>query len=177
MHIPPDACEQSAINYVCLSFSKRSFACISLVTCLLNHELNEDDREHCIEKLRHPDTVHKCFRLVLYRYLVPRYLSALVSTRCDYCNALHPGLSQSSLRLQLEQNVAATLKTDTRRFERIAMFLAARHWVPVKFRINFIFNFMVWHLASSVRSLSHMCQVVIWGNLPSWDILIFQLNK
>ena len=65
-------------------------------------------------------------------------IHAFISTRLDYCNALFAGISSTALsRLQLVQNAAARLLTRTRRREHITPVLAALHWLPVQYRINF----------------------------------------
>ena len=64
-------------------------------------------------------------------------VNALVFSRLDYCNALYSGLQNLIHRLQLVQNTAARLITGTRKFEHITPVLAALHWLPVSFRIQF----------------------------------------
>ena len=65
-------------------------------------------------------------------------IHAFITTRLDYCNALYVGVSQASLsRLQLVQNSAARLLTETRKREHITPVLASLHWLPVNFRIDF----------------------------------------
>ena len=58
--------------------------------------------------------------------------------RLDFCNALYSGISKGAIhRLQLVQNAAARLITGTRRSEHITPALAALHWLPVIYRIDF----------------------------------------
>lgn len=65
-------------------------------------------------------------------------IHAFISSRLDYCNALYVGVSQSSLRrLQLVQNAAARLLTNTRKREHITPILSSLHWLPVSFRVDF----------------------------------------
>ena len=65
-------------------------------------------------------------------------VNALVYSRLDYCNALYSGVNQNLIhRLQLVQNAAARLITGTRKYDHITPVLAALHWLPVSFRINF----------------------------------------
>ncbi|XP_061735347.1 discoidin, CUB and LCCL domain-containing protein 2 isoform X1 [Nerophis ophidion] len=67
-----------------------------------------------------------------------KLIHAFISNGLDYCNALYVGISQASLaRLQLVQNSAARLLTQTRRREHITPILASLHWLPVRYPINF----------------------------------------
>ena len=67
-----------------------------------------------------------------------RVIHAFISTRLDYCNAIYVGVNQASLsRLQLVQNAAVHLLTETRRRDHIIPVLAFLHWLPVRFRIDF----------------------------------------
>ena len=76
-------------------------------------------------------------------------IHAFISSRLDYCNSLLSGIDQSSLRrLQLVQNAAARLLTGTKKREHITPVLAALHWLPVHFRIDFkilLFTFKSLH--------------------------------
>ena len=63
---------------------------------------------------------------------------AFVLSRLDYCNALYTGLPKKTVeRLQLIQNAAARILTNTRKRDHITPVLASLHWIPVKFRIDF----------------------------------------
>ena len=76
-------------------------------------------------------------------------IHAFITTHLDYCNALYVGVNQSSLsRLQLVQNAAARLLTKTRKQEHISPVLAALHWLPVHFRINF--KLLMYSMSTSV---------------------------
>ena len=67
-----------------------------------------------------------------------KVIHAFISSRIDYCNALYSGLPKKVIsRLQLVQNSAARLLTNTRRREHITPILAALHWLPVSFRVDF----------------------------------------
>ena len=53
-----------------------------------------------------------------------KVIHAFVTTRLDYCNSLYVGLNKATLsRLQLVQNAAAPLLTDTRKSEHISPIL------------------------------------------------------
>ena len=67
-----------------------------------------------------------------------KLVHAFISSRLDYCNSLFPTLKRCSLhRLQLVQNAAARLLTNTHRWSHITPVLAALHWLPVESRIAF----------------------------------------
>ena len=67
-----------------------------------------------------------------------KVIHAFISSRLDYCNALYSGISKHNIhRLQLIQNAAARLLTRTKRTDHITPVLAALHWLPVRFRIDF----------------------------------------
>ncbi len=74
----------------------------------------------------------------LNRSDLEKAIHAFISSRLDYCNALYVGVSQSSLNcLQLVQNAAARLLTNTRKREHITPILYSLHWLPVSFRVDF----------------------------------------
>jgi len=61
-------------------------------------------------------------------------MTALVSSRFDYCNSVLSGTSQSNLsKLQRVQNAVARKVTTTSKREHIAEL----HWLPVAARIDF----------------------------------------
>ena len=65
-------------------------------------------------------------------------VQVLVVSRLDYCNVLYMGLPLRSMRkLQMLQNMAARLLTGVRKHQHISPTLAARHCLPVRFRIDF----------------------------------------
>ncbi|KAK7925857.1 hypothetical protein WMY93_008167 [Mugilogobius chulae] len=74
----------------------------------------------------------------LSRNNLEKAVHAFISSRIDYCNALYLGISQSSLhRLQLVQNAAARLLTNSSRYTHITPILSSLHWLPVRFRIDY----------------------------------------
>lgn len=67
-----------------------------------------------------------------------KLVHAFVTSRVDYCNALFTGLPKKVLeKLQHIQNSAARLLTKTRKREHITPVLAALHWLPIPYRIDF----------------------------------------
>ena len=65
-------------------------------------------------------------------------IHAFVSSRLDYCNVLFSGLPNSSLKnLQLVQNAAARILTNTRKFDHITPILSSLHWLPIQARSDF----------------------------------------
>ena len=67
-----------------------------------------------------------------------KVIHAFISSRIDYCNSLYSGLPKKvTSRLQLVQNSAARLLTNSRRREHITPILASLHWLPVSFRVDF----------------------------------------
>ncbi|XP_076829950.1 uncharacterized protein LOC143475954, partial [Brachyhypopomus gauderio] len=81
-----------------------------------------------IAKLRHLLSLADAEKLV----------HAFGSSRLDYCNSLLIGCSKQSIKkLQLVQNAAARVLTKARKFDHISPTLAALHWLPIKYRIEF----------------------------------------
>ncbi|KAF7236187.1 putative RNA-directed DNA polymerase from transposon BS [Varanus komodoensis] len=63
---------------------------------------------------------------------------ALVTSRLDFCNALHVGLPLKMVRiLQLVQNRAARLLTGTGRYVHMTPVLQQLHWFPIEVRAQF----------------------------------------
>ncbi|RXN12193.1 RNA-directed DNA polymerase from mobile element jockey [Labeo rohita] len=74
----------------------------------------------------------------LSRVDLEKAVHAFISSRLDYCNALYTRLNQSLLnRLQLVQNAAARLLSDTSKRSHISLVLRSLHWLPVRFRVEF----------------------------------------
>ena len=74
-----------------------------------------------------------------------KLIHAFISSRLDYCNSLFTTLSSASLhRLQMVQNAAARLLTNTYRRSHITPVLAALHWLPIECRIVFKINLITY---------------------------------
>ncbi|KAI2645502.1 putative RNA-directed DNA polymerase from transposon BS [Labeo rohita] len=74
----------------------------------------------------------------LSRADLEKAVHAFISSRLDYCNALYTGLNQSLLnRLQLVQNAAARLLSNTSKRSHISPVLRSLHWLPVRFSVEF----------------------------------------
>ncbi len=75
---------------------------------------------------------------ILSRSDLDKVIHAFITSRLDYYNALYSGISKRNIqRLQLIQNAAARFLTGTKRSDHITPILAALHWLPVSFRIDF----------------------------------------
>ena len=65
-------------------------------------------------------------------------IHATVTSRLDYCNSLYAGLPSTLTRkLQLIQNAAARVLTNTPWKSHIRLTLQQLHWLPVEFQIRF----------------------------------------
>ena len=63
---------------------------------------------------------------------------AFISSRLDYCNSLYSACNKKAIsRLQMIQNSAARLLTNTKKRSHITPILATLHWLPVSYRIDF----------------------------------------
>ena len=63
---------------------------------------------------------------------------ALIISRLDHCNALYVGLPLRLMqKLQMVQNAAARLLSGVRKHQHISPTLAALHWLPIRFHVDF----------------------------------------
>ena len=75
-------------------------------------------------------------------------LQAFVTSRIDYCNGRLYGLPDCEIaKLQRVQNAAARLLMPWIKYDHITPILIILHWLPVRYRINFITYFQraLWH--------------------------------
>jgi hypothetical protein len=89
----------------------------------------------CFYQLRQLRSVRRCLPFEARRALV----TAFVSSRLDYCNAILYDIAACNMnRLQVVMNAAARLVTGTGRYEHITPVIRdVLHWLPVKQRIDF----------------------------------------
>lgn len=84
----------------------------------------------------------------------------LITTRIDYCNALHYGASQSTLqKLQLLQNSCARLLSGAKRHEHVTPILFELHWLPVKERVAFKTFVMIYNCLQH-RGPSYLSELI-----------------
>lgn len=67
-----------------------------------------------------------------------KLVHAYIFSRLDYCNGIFTGLNKKSIKqLQLIQNAAARVLTNTKKMDHITPVLKSLHWLPVCKRIDF----------------------------------------
>ncbi len=67
-----------------------------------------------------------------------KLVHTFIFSRLDYCNGVFTSLPKKSIRqLQLIQNAAAQVLTNTKRVDHITPVLRSLHWLPVSQRIDF----------------------------------------
>jgi len=77
-------------------------------------------------------------RSMLPKATMELIIHAFISSRLDYCNSLFTCLNKFSLScLQMVQNAAARLITETNRTAHLTPVLFNLHWLSVKYRIEF----------------------------------------
>jgi len=65
-------------------------------------------------------------------------IQAFISSRLDYCNSLHYGVSDSLIRrVQSVQKADARLRTGAGRRDHISPVLRKLHWLPVQRRVDY----------------------------------------
>jgi hypothetical protein len=107
-------------------------------------------------------------RRILGPEITASLVSAFVTSRLDYCNALLAGLPKSTIApLQRVQNAAARLITGIRYHDHVTPALQSLHWLPVSFRITYklcVLMHLV-HIGCSPAYLSEL--VTATSELPS----------
>ena len=80
----------------------------------------------------------KQVRRILGPKITANLVSAFVTSRLDYCNALLAGLPKSTIApLQRVQNAAARLITEIGYRDHVTPSLQSLHWLPVSYRITY----------------------------------------
>jgi len=80
-------------------------------------------------------------------------VTALVSSKLDYCNSVLSGTSQFNLnKVQRVQNAVARTVMMTSKREHITPVLAELHWLPVAARIDFKIAVITFSLLTTERA-------------------------
>jgi hypothetical protein len=95
-------------------------------------------------------------------------VSAFVTSRLDYCNALLAGLPKSTTGpMQRVQNAAARLITGISSRDHVTPSLQSLHWLPVTYRITYKLCLLM-HLVHIGRSPTYLTELVTaTSELPS----------
>jgi hypothetical protein len=105
----------------------------------------------CFLELRRISTI----RLFLSTEICIRLVTALISSRLDYCNSIYANLPSEDIeRLQRIQSAAARLVLKKRKSDHITPLLKQLHWLPVMYR---------WQYKLSILAFRHFD-----GSLPAY---------
>ena len=105
-----------------------------ILDSILSFEKQINIVQSCFYQLRSISKI----RSFLLQTDLEKVIHAFISSWLDYYNILYSGLSKKAIsRLQLVQNAAAWLLTNTRRQENVSPVLTSLQWLPVSFRIDF----------------------------------------
>ena len=123
----------------------KSSPCVRNLGVLIDAELTMKNQVNAICK--------SCYHHIRNIRLIRPYLSisaaktivhSVISSRLDYCNAVLIGISEHLIKkLQRVQNSAARLVLNLNRYDSISTALISLHWLPVKERIAYKINVMV----------------------------------
>ena len=101
----------------------------------------------------------KKVRQILGPTITSRLVSAFVTSRLDYCNALLTGHPQSTIaQLQRVQNAAVRLVGTLRPRDIVGALLGELHWLPIRYRIIYKLCLMMHnaHVGRSPRCVNEM---------------------
>ena len=107
-------------------------------------------------------------RRILGSRVTCRLVTAFVTIRLDYCNALPAGLPQSTIApLQRVQNASVRLVSGLRLRDHVTSSLCELHWLPIKCRIIFKLCLMM-HNAHVGRSPRYIIDTLsLIANMPN----------
>ena len=101
----------------------------------------------------------KKVRQILGPTITSRLVSAFVTSRLDYCNALLAGLPQSTIaQLQRVQHAAVRLVGNLRPRDKVDAWLRELHWLPIRYRTIYKLCLMMHnaHVGRSSRYVNEM---------------------
>ena len=112
--------------------------------------------QSCFAQLRHLTKIRSFFSSAD----LEKVIHAFISSRLDNCNTLYSGINRWNIqRLQLIQNAAAWFLTRTKRCDHVTPILAALHWLPGSFRVDFKILQLVFK-ALNGQSPAYLCDLL-----------------
>ena len=105
---------------------------------------------------------------ILSLTITSRLVSAFVTSRLDYCNALLAGLPQSTIvQLQWVQNAVVYLVSNHRLHNKVSASLCELHWLPIRYRCIYKLCLMLHnaHVGRSPHYITEMLTVTV--HLPN----------
>ena len=100
---------------------------------------------------------------------------AFIINRIDYCNSLLFGLpSVHLLKLQRLQNAAARLISNVPRYSHITPVLCSLHWLPVKFRIDLKYFFLLLKPSTIGHAPGYFIDLTATTEQPRYNLRSFQ---